>query len=175
MRPRPISNGMNVTLIGMPGAGKSFVGRRLAEKLGLDFLDVDRAIIEPTHGKPLQDILDEMGEQKFITMEGQAIIVGTIGKRDIVISPGGSVVYRPETMEHLTEISTVIYLKVSFPTLETRIGTVGRGIVGLKGKTFKELYDERTPLYEKYADVTIETEGRNTDDIVAEMIGILED
>lgn len=166
---------MNVTLIGMPGAGKSFIGRRLAQKLGLDFLDVDRAILEPTHGKPLQDILDELGEEKFILAEGQAIIVGTLGKRDTVISPGGSVVYREETMQHLKEISTVIYLNVPFSTLETRVGNVKRGIVGLGSKTLRQLYDERVPLYEKYADITIETEGKNTDDIVKEMIGVLED
>lgn len=166
---------MNVTLIGMPGAGKSFIGRRLAQKLGLDFLDVDRALLEPTHGKPLQDILDELGEEKFILMEGQAIIVGTLGKRDTVISPGGSVVYRDETMQHLKEISTVIYLKVPYSTLEARVGNVKRGIVGLGGKTLRQLFDERTPLYEKYADITIETEGRNTEEIVEELGGLLED
>ena len=165
---------MNITLIGMPGAGKSFVGRRLAEKLGMDFLDVDRALLEPTHGKPLQEILDELGDEKFITAESQAIIVGTIGKSDLVISPGGSVVYKKETMEHLKEISTVIYLKVPFSTLETRVANIPRGIVGLGSKSLKELYDERTPLYEKYADFTIETEGHHTEVIVKEIIEFLE-
>lgn len=165
---------MNVTLIGMPGAGKSFVGRRLADKLGLDFLDVDRALLEPTHGKPLQEILDELGEEKFILAEGQAIIVGTIGKGDLVISPGGSVVYRKETMEHLKDISTVIYLKVPFSTVEARVANIPRGIVGLGTRSLKELYDERTPLYENYADFTIETEGHNTDEIVKEIIEFLD-
>lgn len=172
--PLPASNGMNITLIGMPGAGKSFVGRRLADRLGMEFLDVDRQLIEPTHGKPLQEILDELGPEKFMTVESQAIIVGTIGRSEQVISPGGSAVYKKETMDHLKDISTVIYLQVPFFTLEARLGNIPRGIVGLGEKLLKQLYDERTPLYEKYADLTIECEGKNTEQIVAEIADYLE-
>ena len=165
---------MNVTLIGMAGAGKSHVGNLLAKKLGLEFLDVDRHLWESTYGKPVQEILDERGEKWFLDEEERLIIEHTKGKDGLLISPPGSVVYQPKAMAHLKAISKVIYLRVPFATIEARLkGTPPRGIVGLGNKTLKALYDERCPLYESNADMTIDTEGKNSEAIAREIMGFL--
>ncbi len=100
---------MNITLIGMAGAGKSYIGRRLAEKLGLTMLDVDRDLWEVKYGKPIQEILDELGEERYLKEEERLILEGTRGKDNLLISPPGSVVYQPEALRHLKNISSVIY------------------------------------------------------------------
>lgn len=165
---------MNVTLIGMAGAGKSHIGNALAKKLGLEFLDVDRHLWEGQYGKPVQEILDERGEKWFLDEEERLIIEHTKGKDALLISPPGSVVYQPKAMAHLKEISKIVYLKVSFETIEARLkGAPPRGIVGLGKKTLRELYDERTPMYEAIADITINTKGKNTDSIVQEIVQFL--
>ncbi|MDP3965283.1 MAG: shikimate kinase, partial [bacterium] len=146
---------MNVTLIGMAGAGKSHIGNLLAKKLGLEFIDVDRHLWERTYRKTVQEILDERGEKWFLDEEERLIIDHTKGKDGLLISPPGSVVYQPKAMAHLKAISKVIYLRVPFETIEARLkGTPPRGIVGLGNKTLRELYDERTPMYESNADLT---------------------
>jgi len=165
---------MNVTLIGMAGAGKSHIGNLLAKKLGLEFIDVDRHLWESIYGKPVQEILDERGEKWFLDEEERLIIEHTRGKDGLLISPPGSVVYQPKAMKHLKEISKVVYLKVPFATIEARVkGTPPRGIVGLGKKTLRELYDERTPKYESFADLTINTEGKSSEGIAREIMRFL--
>lgn len=156
---------MNIALIGMAGSGKSYIGTRLAERLGLRFVDIDK-VLEEKHGKPLQQILDEMGDAAFMRAEGETLIAATRDMDQLIISPGGSIVYNDEAMRHLKEISKVIYLSVPFSTIEERVGNVPRGIVGLGAKTLRQLYDERISLYEKYADEMIETDGRDIDEII---------
>ena len=162
---------MNVTIIGMAGAGKSHIGNLLAKKLGLEFLDVDRHLWESTYGKPVQEILDERGEKWFLDEEERLIIEHTKGKDGLLVSPPGSVVYQPKAMRHLKEISKVVYLRVPFATIDARLkGMPLRGIVGLGKKTLRELYDERCPLYESSADITIDTEGKSSTSVVREII-----
>lgn len=159
---------MNVTLIGMAGAGKSYFGKRLARRLRMEFLDID-SVLEEIYGKELEKILEELGDEQFVKVEAGAIMSATKGKDAHVFSPGGSSIYEPDAMEHLKKISSVVFLDVPFSTIESRIGRasarMGR-IVGLGTKTFRELYDERRPLYTKYADFVVETEAHDADTIV---------
>ena len=157
----------NVILIGMPGCGKSTIGVVLAKVLGYRFIDGD-LLIQEQEGKLLSEIIAERGNEGFLEIENQV-------NRDLqadrsVISPGGSVIYGKEAMEHLKQISTVVYLKVSMDTLLERLGDLKeRGVAIAEGQTFEDLYRERTILYEKYADVTVDEEGKNAGMIVDEL------
>ncbi len=144
---------MNVTLIGMAGAGKSTVGKVLAQRLHYEFIDIDKEI-EGQYKKPLQEILNNIGENRFIELE-EKIVIG-LGERDkLVISPGGSIVYSPIAMEYLRAHSKIVFLDTVFEKIEKRINIASRGLVGKGTKTLRELYDERRPLYKKYAHYTV--------------------
>ena len=146
----------NITLIGMPGAGKSTVGVVLAKVMGYRFVDSDLVIQEKT-GKLLSEIIEEKGTEGFLEVEDR-INAGLICERS-VIATGGSVVYCKNAMEHLKEISTVIYLKLPYERVEKRLGNLkDRGVALKEGQTLKNLYEERCPLYEKYADVVVEAD-----------------
>ena len=166
---------MNVTLIGMSGAGKSRVGKLLAEQLGLEFVDIDRHLLEPSRGKPLQDILDEMGDEQFMQWEEQLMIEKTAGKDGLLISTPGSVVYEERAMKHLNDISHIVYLEVPFDVVDKRIGSESamRGIVGRRSRSLRQLFDERVPLYEKYAHYKIPTHGEEAPTIVEKIAGFL--
>lgn len=154
----------NIILIGMPGVGKSTVGVILAKVLGLQFLDAD-LLIQKQEGKLLREIIAEVGTEGFIEVENR--VNAGIECDSTIIATGGSVVYGQKAMEHLKEIGTVVYLKVSFPILEKRLSDIkGRGVVLKDGQTLYDLYMERTPLYEKYADVCISEEGLNVEETV---------
>lgn len=145
---------MNITLIGMPLAGKSTVGKILAEVLGYDFIDTDK-IIEEMTGYKLQDILDEFGEHHFLAIEEQAVL-SLESIDNTIISPGGSIIYSAKAMGWLKEISTVIFLDISFETIAHRVtGYPRRGIITMASTDIKSLFEERLPLYLKYADKTI--------------------
>ena len=144
----------NVTLIGMPASGKSTLGQRLAEALDFEFVDVDR-IIEAEEKRLLKEIIAQEGDDGFLEIENR--INAALKMDGCVIAPGGSVIYGAEAMEHLRDISIVVYLKLSFEEMARRIGNpVERGVVLKNGMTLRKLYDERTPYYEKYADVTFD-------------------
>jgi shikimate kinase len=149
---------MNITLIGMPGSGKTSVGKELAAMLDYKFIDLDR-LMEKTHACPLPAILDKMGSKLFSKKEEETAIFATKGKNNSVISPGGSIIYCPKAMEHFQKISTIFYLKTPLAIILKRIGDVPRGIIGAKEKTLGCLYSERVPLYEKWAEVTVD--GKN--------------
>ena len=162
---------MNITLIGMPGSGKSTVGFALARATHTRFADVDKVIIE-VEGKPLSQIIDEVGDDGFRQVENR--VNASLKLRNSVIAPGGSVIYGEEAMAHLREISTVVYLKVSCEELQRRLGDLhARGVTIRPGQTFQDLYDERCPLYEKYAHVTIDTEGKQLSDVVQAIVNKL--
>ena len=110
---------MNITLIGMAGAGKSFVGKTLAEKFGLSFIDID-ALIEQNSGKKLRDIVRELGDRKFIRLEQQSVL-GLKKVKGAVISPGGSIIYSGRAMKHLLKLGPVIFLKVPFSVIAKRV------------------------------------------------------
>src|SRR3989344_2844100 len=153
---------MNVTLIGMAGAGKSHIGRRLAERLGLQYLDVDEDLWEAKYGKGIQEILDELGEENYVAEEERLLIEATSGKDNLMISPPGSVVYQDHALRHLKSISVVIYLRVPYETIELRLNDKPkRAIVGLGRKSLRELYEERLPLYEKNSHFTVDTQRRD--------------
>ena len=137
----------------MPGAGKSTVGVVLAKVLGYDFIDSD-LLIQKEEGRLLWQIIETAGGDGFNAIEER--VNSQIEAEKAVISTGGSVIYGPKAMEHLRNISTVVYLKVNCSTLRRRLGDLTkRGVVLKEGQTLNELFEERTPLYEKYAHVTI--------------------
>ena len=147
----------NITLIGMPSAGKSTIGVLLAKRLGYSFIDAD-ILIQETEGRLLKDIIAQEGMDGFLAVENR-VNAGIKASRS-VIAPGGSVIYGREAMEHLKEISTVVYLKMSYEELERRVGhVVERGVALKEGMTLRDLYEERTAYYERYADLTIDEEG----------------
>lgn len=157
-------NRNNIVLIGMPGAGKSTVGVVLAKKLGFSFLDSD-LVIQSREGKLLHEIIEERGVEKFWTVEEEANI--SIDVRRTVIATGGSVIYGSRAMDHLREIGVVVYLKLPCEEIAHRLGDLSeRGVTLRKGQNLEMLYEERIPLYEKYADVTIECEHLSIREIV---------
>lgn len=159
---------MNLTFIGMSGAGKSTIGKAVASKTRLGFYDVDREM-EQMYGKPMQEILSELGDTAFLEAQANQVIgLGDID--EFVISPGGSVVYTAAAMEFLKQCSTIVYIKVSVETAKARLDITGRGIVGLKDKTFEMLFAEREQLYEQYADVVIDAENKTVDALVVEVL-----
>ena len=163
---------MNITLIGMPGSGKSTVGFALARTTHMRFVDVDKVIIEE-EGKPLSQIIDEVGDDGFRQVENR--VNASLKLRNAVIAPGGSVISGPEAMAHLREISTVVYLKVSCEELQQRLGDLhARGVTIRPGQTFRDLYEERCPLYEKYAHVVIDTEGKKLPEVVKAIMNKLQ-
>ena len=144
-----------VSLIGMAGAGKSTLGRLLAEKLGWAHLDTDR-LIEAYYGLPLQDILDGLGLPPFLKVE--ETLVSTLGLRRAVISTGGSVVYGPAAMARLKLLGPVVFLEIDLPTFLRRVGAAeSRGLAIAPGMTREGLFQERQPLYRASADFTLPT------------------
>lgn len=149
----------NITLIGMPGVGKSTLGVVLAKVLGYQFLDAD-LLIQKQEKRRLYQIIEEEGAEGFMAVENR--VNASIEAEDTVIATGGSVVYCEEAMEHLKSIGTVVYLKLSLQPLSRRLGNLkGRGVLLKDGQTLKDLYEERVPLYEKYADIVVDEEGKN--------------
>ncbi len=148
---------MIVTLIGMPGCGKSCMGRALAGKMKMKLVDSDR-LIEKRYGKKLQVLIDEVGVDEFRKIEESVLM--SIKGENLIISTGGSAVYSDAAMQYLKSIGKVFYLYCSFETIKERIGDFSRrGIVLKENQTLLDLYNERIPLYRKYADVTILCDG----------------
>ena len=143
-----------VTLIGMPGSGKSAVGRIVASRLGWKFLDTDKSI-EERHGLSLQALIDRVGEASFRRLEEETILALEISE-PAVISTGGSVVYSDPAMRHLAAISTVVFLDACLDAILRHVASEApRGIVGLPPGGLEQLFQERLPLYRHYASVTV--------------------
>lgn len=163
----------NITLIGMPASGKSTVGVLLAKRLGYSFVDVD-IVIQEQEGCLLKDIIAAQGQDGFLAVENR--INASLNVHHSIIAPGGSVIYGKEAMEHLKEISTVVYLKLDYKGLKDRLGNlVDRGVVLKDGMTLRDLYEERVPYYEKYADITIDEAGLDAGKIVDRLRTIMEE
>lgn len=162
----------NIVLIGMPGVGKSTIGVILAKVMGYQFLDAD-LVIQQQEGRLLREIIEEVGTDGFIQVENRVNASLTCSKT--IIATGGSVVYGEEAMRHLKEIGTVVYLQVPFAVIEKRLSDIkGRGVVLKDGQTLHDLYMERTPLYEQYADITVSEDGLNVEETVEKLLGKLE-
>ena len=166
----------NIILIGMPGAGKSTIGIVLAKILGYEFIDSD-LLIQKSEGRLLWEIIEQDGLKAFNAIEEK--VNSEITVTHAVIAPGGSVVYGPKAMKHLSDIGTVIYLDVDYDLLEQRVGNLDRrGVVHKVDQTLRHLYDERVPLYKKYADITIHEDDDSisaTVSLILEALGIVRD
>ncbi len=143
---------MNITFIGMPGAGKSWVGKEVACRLNLRLIDTDELIRQHT-GLSLGETLVRLGDELFIQLEEKVVL--QLGNFDnCVVSPGGSVIYSQKSMNFLQRRSVVIFLNVPVEVILARVEPQ-RGVVRLRDKSLKDLFNERLPLYEKYANQTI--------------------
>ncbi|HDR73825.1 MAG TPA: shikimate kinase [Methanoculleus sp.] len=161
----------NIVLIGMPGAGKSTVGVILAKSLGMQFIDTD-LLVQERAGKMLQEILDEGGPEAFRRIEEETIL--SLHPRSAVIATGGSVACSGDAMAHLKAGGVVVYLAISYEEMETRLRNITtRGIVLLPGQSLRGMYDERVPLYERYADITIACSGEDLESVVQRLIDVL--
>lgn len=158
----------NVILIGMPGSGKSTVGVILAKVLGYEFIDSD-LVIQKQEGRRLFEIMEEEGIEGFIQIENR--VNSELSADKSVIATGGSVIYGEEAMENLKKIGQIIYLKLSQAELTRRLGNLKcRGVVLKEGQTLQQLYKERIPLYEKYADITVDEEGLGVEDTLGRIV-----
>ena len=162
----------NITLIGMPSSGKSTIGVLLAKRLGYSFVDVD-IVIQEKEGRLLKEIIAEEGLDGFLEVENR--INAGVNVNRSVIAPGGSVIYGKEAMEHYKQIGQIVYLKLSFEEVERRIGNVvDRGVALRNGMTLRDLYDERVPYYEKYADITVDETGQTPGETVDALRAMIE-
>ena len=162
----------NIILIGMPGAGKSTLGVLLAKTLGMTFLDTD-LVIQQQAGGLLRDLIAAQGIEGFLDLEGE--VCSHLQVHRTVVATGGSVVYRPQAMAHLCEIGTVIYLKLGYRTLARRLGSLKRrGVVLRPGQTLRMLYEERVPLYTRYAHLTVDCNGQDIEHTLDRVIRALE-
>ncbi|MBE6014800.1 MAG: shikimate kinase [Lachnospiraceae bacterium] len=158
----------NIVLIGMPGVGKSTSGVILAKVMGQKFVDVD-LVIQEKEGRLLSTIIKEEGVQGFLDVENK--INAGLFVENSVISTGGSVIYGKEAMEHLSKIGIIVYLKLSYQSISRRLRNIKeRGVVLKEGQTLRDLYYERAPLYEKYADIIIDEKGMNIEQTVLKII-----
>lgn len=157
----------NIVLIGMPGAGKSTVGVVLAKRMGFRFIDSD-LVIQDKYGKRLHELIEENGIEGFWKLEND--VNAGLECSKCIIATGGSAVYGERAMEHLKKSAKVVYLKLSYEEIQERLGDLNaRGVTLRPGQTLADLYRERIPLYEKYADITIECDGKELRRIVEEI------
>lgn len=158
----------NIVLIGMPGAGKSTVGVLLAKALSYDFMDTDLTIQKNT-GKKLYEIIKEQGMEKFLVIENDTL--KNICVKQTIIATGGSAIFGEEAMAHLSEIATIVYIKLSCEEILRRVKNIKtRGIAMKEGKTLEDVYYERIPLYEKYAEITVECDEMTIEESVEAIV-----
>ncbi len=155
----------------MAGVGKSTLGLSLAKELGVDFIDLDLYLCQK-EGRTIQQIIDEAGELALLELEKKRMYeIDLVHK---IVAPGGSIIYSPEIMRYLKRSSYLIFLKDTFENIEKKlVNPLNRGIVGLKTKSLREIYDERQPLYASYADITIDVTGKSKEEVVSEILKYL--
>ena len=162
---------MNYIFIGMPTSGKSTVGVLVAKALGMGFVDTD-LVIQNRYQKKLSQLIEEKGVEGFKRLENE--VNASIDAQNSVIAPGGSAVYGKEAMELFRAIGKVIYLRLPLEAVEKRLKNArARGVVMPEGYTLKELYDERVPLYEKYAHMIVDCDRETLDDTVEAVLSLL--
>ena len=154
----------NVVLVGMPGAGKSTIGVVLAKVLGYEFID-SGIIIQKREKRLLSEIIRQDGLDGFIAIEGD--VNAHLEAERSVIATGGSAIYHDSAMNHFRDTAQIVYIKLSYETLVTRLGDLKqRGVVLREGQTLYDLYEERNPLYEKYADIIVDGEGKTVEQLM---------
>ena len=151
----------NIVLIGMPSSGKSTIGRRLSEELEMGFIDTD-SVIRQAENRELKEIVNTDGLQKFLDIQESAVL--GIKATNHVIATGGGVVYGTASMQHLKSGGIIIYLENGFEEIENRIAE-GRRFARQQGQSLRDIYNERVPLYEKYADIITDCTGKSVDAI----------
>ncbi|MBQ8407171.1 MAG: shikimate kinase [Clostridia bacterium] len=157
----------NVILIGMPGSGKTTIGTLLSEELGYGYVDSDSVIVA-REGKRLNEIIAEQGMEAFLDVEAK--VNASLCASRCVIATGGSVIYRDYAMQALKKIGKIVYLKLSYEEIDKRLGDLkARGVAVKDGFTLLDLYNERVPLYEKYADIVVELDGKSIAQSVQEV------
>jgi shikimate kinase len=157
-----------ISVIGMPGSGKSTVGATLARALGLELVDAD-GLIEAQEQQTLQQIMDTRGNAVFRAIEEQVLTQMPLFSS--VISTGGSVIYSEKIMARLSAHSTVVYLRARFETIEYRVSLAPhRGIASDGEQTLRDLYEERVPLYERYGDIVVDCDDVTPKQITATII-----
>ena len=162
----------NLIFIGMPAVGKSTVGVVVAKKLGMRFIDTD-LLIQEQEKRLLREIISEVGEDGFLKIENQ--VNAEVNVTNTVISPGGSVIYCEDAMKHYKEIGTVVYLKASYQTIKRRIrNPKKRGVVLREGQTLRDLYNERVPYLEKYADITVCEDGCRIEETIENVVAAVD-
>ena len=162
----------NIVFIGMPASGKSTVGVVVAKRLGYKFVDTD-LVIQEVEKRLLKEIIAEEGNEGFLRIEDR--VNAEIQEERAVISPGGSVVYCENAMRHYKETGMIVYLHTSYETINKRLHNAkNRGVVLKDGQTLKDLYEERSALFERYADLTISEEGRDLEETIEEVLRVLE-
>ena len=161
----------NIVLIGMPGVGKSTLGVILAKVLWYKIIDTD-LIIQENEKRLLSQIIKEDGVDGFIDIEN--LIVSKLDVSKTVIATGGSVVYGLDAMKNLKRLGKIVYIKQGFDRIKERVENIqGRGVVLKDNQTFFELYNERVPLYEKYADITIDQGESGVEETLKELMNII--
>jgi shikimate kinase len=164
-------NDDNIILIGMAAAGKTTVGRRLAARLDWAFVDTD-LLMEAWWGAPLQKVKDHLGLEAFVRAEAEQ--VRRIFLKRCVIATGGSVVYSEEAMAHLASLGRIVYLESSFEDISRRLtNPLSRGLAIGPGQTLRDLYDERAPLYARFAQVRVRTDGAGPEQTCAAIVQAL--
>lgn len=158
----------SIILIGMAGVGKSTVGRQLSSALKYRFIDLD-IYVEEKYNQTLQNIIEDEGETAFLQKEKQCMY--EIKLKRTVVAPGGSIIYHPDLMEYLGGQSTLVFLDDSIVNISKRVADQsGRGIVGLKDKTLRQIFDERIERYTKYADIIIDCRNKLPEQVTQEII-----
>lgn len=162
---------MNIVLIGMAACGKSTIGRQLAERLGWAFVDTDQ-LLEAWWGASLQRIKDHLGLDAFVQAEADQVL--RVNLRRCIIATGGSVVYSEAAMAHLAGQGSIVYLRSAYDSIAARLtNPESRGLAIGPGQTLRDLYDERAPLYERHAQVTVDSDGSDTHAICAAVIAAI--
>ena len=155
----------------MPGCGKSTVGVILAKTLGIGFVDTD-LIIQQREKRLLQEIIDSEGIEKFLDCEADA--VKSMNCENTVVATGGSVVFREDCMKHLKENGKIFFLNVSLPEIKSRLDNINtRGVAADKSQTIDDIFNQRYPLYEKYADYILDLNNSNVEETVEKICNIL--
>lgn len=160
----------NIILIGMPGVGKSTVGVILAKVLGYQFIDAD-LVIQKRENRLLHEIISEEGLDGFLKAEENANVYIAQNEEKSIVATGGSVVYCEKAMQELKKTGRVIYLELEYDQLKKRLGNLkGRGVVLKDGQDLRGLYEERIPLYEKYADLTVNEKNLDVEQTLQKII-----
>jgi len=155
----------------MPASGKSTVGVVLAKTAGMMFMDTDLLIQDRAQGK-LQHIIDNEGMESFLRLEEEVLL--SVNTENTVIATGGSAIYSDAAMKHLGSIGRIVYIRLSCEEIEKRLNNIKtRGIAMKPGETIRDLYEYRVPMYEKYADIVLDTDGLTIEESIEKLLSML--